>query len=48
MQVKIEPSWSSVLEAEFEKDYFKSLTDCDQKASVEEFFTQLVLTTLKA
>ncbi|WP_435577491.1 uracil-DNA glycosylase [Gilvibacter sp.] len=27
MQVKIEPSWSSVLEAEFEKDYFKSLTD---------------------
>lgn len=30
------------------KDHFKSLTDCDQKASVEEFFTQLVLTTLKA
>jgi AcrR family transcriptional regulator len=30
------------------KDHFKSLTDCDQKASVEEFFTHLVLTTLKA
>ncbi|MFH2019169.1 MAG: uracil-DNA glycosylase [bacterium] len=27
MQVKIEPSWKKVLEPEFEKDYFKKLTE---------------------